>query len=213
MRPVILRIAALVALAMPATSAQAAPISPPAKLDTLVVAGGCFWGVQAVFQHVNGVVKATSGYSGGTVVKPDYEDVSTGRTGHAEVVRVIYDPAKVPLQKLLEVFFVVAHDPTQLNRQGPDVGTQYRSAIFYTNDAQKSAVQSYIGELTKTGAVRGKVVTQIAPLSAFYVAEDYHQDYATLHPDQPYIVYHDLPKIAALKQRYPGLWAEKKAGY
>jgi peptide-methionine (S)-S-oxide reductase len=166
-----------------------------------------------VFQHVNGVIAATSGYAGGTVAKPSYEDVSTGNTGHAESVRVIYDPAKVSLDKLLEVFFTVAHDPTQLNRQGPDHGTQYRSAIFYRSDAQKNAVNAYIDQLAKSGTVRGKIVTQVAPLSAFYVAEAYHQDYATIHPDQPYIVYNDAPKVAALKQRYVSLWTDKLAAH
>ena len=205
------RVVALLAILAP--SAFAAPVQAPARLDTLVVAGGCFWGVQAVFQHVTGVVAATSGYAGGTVSKPSYEDVSSGETGHAESVRIVYDPARVSIDKLLEVFFTVAHDPTQLNRQGPDHGTQYRSAIFYKGDAQKTAVTSYIEQLAKSGAVRGRIVTQVAPLSAFYVAESYHQDYATLHPDQPYIVYNDAPKVAALRQRFASLWSEKKAGY
>jgi peptide-methionine (S)-S-oxide reductase len=212
MRKVFLGLAALLTLAAQAASASAIPQPKPA-LDTLVVAGGCFWGVQAVFQHVNGVIAATSGYAGGTVAKPSYEDVSTGNTGHAESVRVIYDPAKVSLDKLLEVFFTVAHDPTQLNRQGPDHGTQYRSAIFYRSDAQKNAVNAYIDQLAKSGTVRGKIVTQVAPLSAFYVAEAYHQDYATIHPDQPYIVYNDAPKVAALKQRYVSLWTDKLAAH
>jgi peptide-methionine (S)-S-oxide reductase len=212
MRAILLRAVALITLAAPVVSANAETQPKPA-LDTVVVAGGCFWGVQAVFQHVNGVVAATSGYAGGTVAKPSYEDVSTGNTGHAESVRVIYDPAKVSLDKLLEVFFTVAHDPTQLNRQGPDHGTQYRSAIFYKSDAQKNAVNAYIDQLAKSGTVRGKIVTQVAPLSAFYVAEAYHQDYATIHPDQPYIVYNDAPKVAALKQRYASLWTDKLAAH
>jgi peptide-methionine (S)-S-oxide reductase len=184
-----------------------------AQLDTVVFAGGCFWGVQGVFQHVKGVVTATSGYSGGTVATPNYEQVSTGTTGHAESVRVVYDPSKVSYAKLLEVFFSVAHDPTELNRQGPDVGTQYRSAIFYNNDAQLQATRAYIAQLERSGAVKGKVVTQVAPLRGFAVAEAYHQDYATLHPDQPYIKYNDLPKIAQLKSRYPQLWSDRLAAH
>ena len=175
--------------------------------------GGCFWGVQAVFQHVNGVVSATSGYAGGTVAKPTYEDVSTGRTGHAEVVRVVYDPQKVAYTKLLEVFFSVVHDPTQLNRQGPDRGTQYRSALFFANDAQKTAAQAYVAQLAKSGAYKDRIVTQIAPLATFWVAEKYHQDYATLHPDEPYIKYNDTPKVEALKRQYATLWNDKLAAH
>ncbi len=206
-------LSALALLPLVAAPGRAAPVPRPSPLDTVVFAGGCFWGVQAVFQHVNGVVAATSGYAGGATVKPNYEDVSTGSTGHAESVRVVYDPAKVSFDKLLEVFFTVAHDPTQLNRQGPDHGTQYRSALFYTSDAQRAATQAYIAELQKTGAVRGAVVTQVAPLRGFFVAEAYHQDYATLHPDQPYIVYNDAPKIAALKKHYTSLWTDKLAAH
>ena len=192
--------------ALPASAAT--PVSAP--LDTVVVAGGCFWGVQGVFQHVRGVVSATSGYSGGSVANPDYEQVSTGRTGHAEAVRVVYDPAKVSYARLMEVFFTVAHDPTQLNRQGPDVGTQYRSAVFYTSDAQRQATQAFVAQLEKSGR---KVVTQVAPLRGFTVAEAHHQDYATLHPDEPYIRYNDLPKIAQLKAQYPQLWSDRLAAH
>jgi peptide-methionine (S)-S-oxide reductase len=191
----------------------AAPAADAVQLDTVVFAGGCFWGVQGVFQHVKGVVAATSGYSGGTVARPSYEQVSTGTTGHAESVRVVYDPAKVSYEKLLEVFFVVAHDPTELNRQGPDVGTQYRSAVFYTSDAQRQATQHYIAQLERRGAVKGRVVTQVTPLRGFDVAEAYHQDYLTLHPAAPYIVYNDAPKLAQLKQRYPQLWSDRLAGH
>ena len=182
-------------------------------MDTVVFGGGCFWGVQAVFQHVNGVVSATSGYAGGNVAKPSYEQVSTGTTGHAEVVRVVYDPSKVSYSKLLDVFFTVAHDPTQLNRQGPDRGTQYRSAIFFKTDAQRAATQSYVAQLAKTGTYRSPIVTQVAPLGAFYVAESYHQDYATIHPDDSYIKYNDAPKVAALKQQYAALWTDKLAAH
>jgi peptide-methionine (S)-S-oxide reductase len=197
--------------ALAATPRAARPLPSAASLDTVVFAGGCFWGVQAVFQHTKGVVSATSGYSGGTVANPDYEMVSSGRTGHAESVRVVYDPSKVSYQQLLTVFFTVAHDPTELNRQGPDVGTQYRSALFYTSEAQRQAAQAYITQLEKSGAVKGKIVTQVAPLRGFAVAEAYHQDYATLHPDQAYIRYNDAPKIAALRRQFPQLWSDKLA--
>jgi peptide-methionine (S)-S-oxide reductase len=205
---------ALLSLAAAPARADAAIQAPPAaQLDTVVFAGGCFWGVQAVFQHTKGVVSATSGYSGGSVANPGYELVSSGRTGHAESVRVVYDPAKVSYQQLLTVFFTVAHDPTELNRQGPDVGTQYRSALFYTSDAQHQATQAYIAQLQKSGAVKGKIVTEVAPLHGFTVAEAYHQDYATLHPDQPYIMYNDAPKIAALRKQFPQLWSDKLAAH
>jgi peptide-methionine (S)-S-oxide reductase len=182
-----------------------------APLDTVVLAGGCFWGVQAVFQHVNGVVRATSGYAGGKVVNPTYEQVSTGMTGHAESVRVIYDPSRVSLETLLEVFFLVAHDATQRNRQGPDVGTQYRSAFYHLNSAQRTTAVAFIDRLNVSGKVRGAVVTEVAPLTAFYEAEAYHQDYATLHPNDLYIRLNDAPKVAALEKNYPKLWNEKLA--
>ena len=203
-------LSAFAMLTVAAVPVVAAPTVKSAPLDTVVFAGGCFWGVQAVFQHVNGVVSATSGYAGGKVARPSYEDVSTGTTGHAEVVRVVYDPSKVSYGKLLDVFFTVAHDPTQLNRQGPDHGTQYRSAVFFTNDAQKAATQVYIAQLSKGG---DKIVTQVAPVSNFFVAESYHQDYATLHPNEPYIYYNDAPKIAALKKQYASLWSDKLAAH
>ncbi|CAN5867056.1 peptide-methionine (S)-S-oxide reductase MsrA [soil metagenome] len=210
MKSTLIRAAALLSLvAAPAFASTPTPAST-APLDTVVFAGGCFWGVQAVFQHVNGVVVATSGYAGGHAARPSYDDVSTGNTGHAEAVRVVYDPAKVSYGKLLDVFFTVAHDPTQLNRQGPDHGTQYRSALYYTNDAQKAATTAYVAQLVKGGE---KVVTEVAPLKGFYVAEDYHQDYATLHPNQPYIYYNDAPKIAALKKQYASLWTDKLASH
>jgi peptide-methionine (S)-S-oxide reductase len=202
--------------ATPAAVAAGAPAfsaAKPAPLDTVVFDGGCFWGVQAVFQHIKGVVTATSGYAGGSVANPSYTQVSTGRTGNAESVRVIFDPAKVSYATLLKVFFDLAHDPTQLNRQGPDVGTQYRSAVFYTNDEQRTATVQYIAWLQQSGEVKGKIVTEVAPLRGFYTAEAYHQDYATLHPDEPYIRYNDLPKIAALKQQYPQLWSEQLAAH
>jgi len=202
--------------AIPAPIHGAAPAVSavrPAQLDTVVFAGGCFWGVQAVFQHIKGVTAATSGYAGGTVANPSYEQVSTGRTGNAESVRVIFDPAQVSYATLLQVFFDVVHDPTQLNRQGPDVGMQYRSAVFYTSDAQRTATVQYIAWLQQSGKVKGKVVTEVAPLNAFYVAAPYHQEYATLHPNEPYIRYNDLPKIAALRAQYPQLWSDQLAAY
>jgi len=174
-----------------------------------VVAGGCFWGIQAVFQHVKGVVSATSGYSGGEARTADYEVVSTGETGHAESVKVTYDPSQITYGELLRVFFSVAHDPTQLNRQGPDEGTQYRSVIFYSDDEQKKIAEAYIAQLDQAKVYSRRIVTQVVPLKAFYPAEAYHQDYATRHPDQPYIVYNDAPKVAHLKQQFPQFYTAK----
>ncbi len=215
-----LALMALTFAAAPATASRSAAgtapgisVAQPARLATVVFAGGCFWGVQAVFQHVKGVVTATSGYAGGAVANPTYEQVSTGRTGNAESVRVIFNPDEVSYATLMKLFFDVAHDPTQLNRQGPDVGTQYRSAVFYTTDEQRAATVQYIAWLQRSGTVKGKIVTEVAPLSGFYIAAPYHQDYATLHPNEPYIRYNDLPKIAQLKARYPQLWSEERASY
>ena len=174
--------------------------------QTVVFAGGCFWGIQAVFQHVKGVVSATSGYSGGGASTAEYEIVSTGRTDHAESVKIVYDPSKVTYGQLLQVFFSVAHDPTQLNRQGPDDGTQYRSVVFYANDAQKRVVEAYIAQLTQAKVYPHKIVTQVVPLKAFYPAEGYHQNYAARHPDSPYIAHYDLPKVANLQQMFPQLY-------
>ena len=184
------------------------PISAPAGQQTIVFAGGCFWGVQAVFQHVKGVVSATSGYAGGTVSSPSYEHVSSGTTGHAESVKIVFDSSQVSLGQLLKVFFSVAHDPTELNRQGPDVGTQYRSAVFYTTEAQRKVVDAYIAQLTKSKAFKDPIVTQVAPLKAFYEAEGYHQNYYNLHPNQPYIVINDRPKVEALKTQFAQLWRD-----
>jgi peptide-methionine (S)-S-oxide reductase len=180
--------------------------------ETAVFAGGCFWGVQAVFQHVKGVISATSGYSGGPSVAAEYEVVSTGTTGHAESVKVVYDPAKITYGQLLKVFFSVAHDPTELNRQGPDTGTQYRSMIFYSSDQQKRIAQAYIAQLDQAKVFPRAIVTQVAPLKAFYPAEAYHQNYATLHPDKPYIKYNDLPKVANLQQQFPNLYRAAISG-
>jgi peptide-methionine (S)-S-oxide reductase len=177
--------------------------------QTAVIAGGCFWGIQAVFQHVKGVKSAISGYSGGEAKTAEYEVVSTGETGHAESVKVTYDPSQITYGELLRVFFSVAHDPTQLNRQGPDEGTQYRSVIFFRNDEQKKIAEAYIAQLDKAEVFPRPIVTQVVPLKAFYPAEAYHQDYATRHPDQPYIVYNDAPKVVHLQQQFPDLYTGK----
>lgn len=194
--------------AVPSPTVDAAK-APKSGEQTAVVAGGCFWGLQAVFLHVKGVKNATSGYAGGDVKTAQYEIVSTGETGHAESVKIAYDPAQVTYGELLRVFFSVAHDPTQLNRQGPDVGTQYRSVIFYGNDEQKKIAEAYIAQLDKAKVFARAIVTQVVPLKAFYPAEAYHQNYAALHPDQPYIVYNDAPKVAHLRQEFPELYTGK----
>ena len=174
--------------------------------QTAVFAGGCFWGVDAVFKHVKGVTNVESGYAGGNADTAHYEMVSEGNTGHAESVRVRFDPAKISYQQLLQVFFSVAHDPTELNRQGPDTGTQYRSAIFYTSAEQQKIAQSYIQQLTAAQTFSAPIVTQVVPLQQFYPAEDYHQNYLALHPYQPYIVFNDMPKLGQLKKQFPALY-------
>jgi peptide-methionine (S)-S-oxide reductase len=173
---------------------------------TIVLAGGCFWGIQAVFEHVKGVSHATAGYSGGTVKNPGYEEVSSGNTGHAESIEIVYDPSKITLGQLLKVFFSVAHNPTELNRQGPDTGTQYRSAVFFLTEDQQKIAQAYVDQLNQAKLFPGPIVTQVAPMTAFYRAEQYHQDYAVLHPDNPYIARFDLPKIKQLQQQFPNLY-------
>ncbi len=192
-----------IALPDPALDAPPAANSGP---QTAVFAGGCFWGIQAVFQHVKGVKEATSGYSGGTVAAPEYEEVSTGTTGHAESVKITFDPSQISYGQLLKVFFSVAHDPTQLNRQGPDTGTQYRSAIFFANEEQKRIAQAYISQLDQAKSFPRPIVTQVVPLKAFYAAEAYHQNYATLHPDNPYIAINDAPKVERLREQFPNLY-------
>jgi peptide-methionine (S)-S-oxide reductase len=182
-----------------------------AAVQTVVLAGGCFWGVEAVFEHLKGVKSVVSGYAGGTVVNPDYQTVSSGRTGHAEAVKVTFDPSVVSYETLLKVFFTVAHDPTELNRQGPDVGTQYRSAVFFTSAEQQKITTAVVAAMTAAKTYKKPIVTQVASLDKFYDAEDYHQNYLYTHLTQPYIVYNDLPKIDALKQQYPTLW-EKTTG-
>jgi len=181
--------------------------------ETLVLAGGCFWGVQAVFQHVKGVISATSGYSGGAANTAEYDVVSSGTTGHAESVKVVYDPSKITYGQLLKVFFSVAHDPTQLNRQGPDEGTQYRSVIFYGNAEQQRIANAYIVQLDQAKTFPRPIVTQVVALKAFYPAEGYHQNYATLHPDNPYIRFNDLPKVANLQGQFPNLYQANIAGH
>ena len=171
-----------------------------------VFAGGCFWGVDAVFKHVNGVKKVTSGYAGGTAKTANYDAVSTGRTGHAESVQVIYDPSKISYGQLLQIFFSVAHDPTELNRQGPDVGTQYRSAIFYASPEQQKIAQSYIDQLNKAKVFRRALATRLEELDVFYPAESYHQDYLAHHPTDLYIVINDAPKLDHLRQQFPQLY-------
>jgi peptide-methionine (S)-S-oxide reductase len=177
--------------------------------QTAVVAGGCFWGIQAVFQHVKGVINATSGYSGGAANTAEYELVSNGDTGHAESVQITYDTSQITYGQLLRVFFSVAHDPTELNRQGPDTGTQYRSSIFYGNEEQKRIADAYIAQLDKAKVFPRPIVTHVVPLKAFYPAEAYHQDYAARHPDNPYIAYNDAPKVAHLRQQFPDLYTGK----
>lgn len=171
-----------------------------------VLAGGCFWGVQAVFQHTKGVQLALSGYSGGMKTNPTYEEVTTGRTGHAESVQIKYNPREISYGQILKIFFSVVHDPTQLDRQGPDVGTHYRSAIFYSNDEQKKIAEAYIAQLGQAGVFKAPIVTKVGPLVAFYPAEPYHQDYAIKHPTQPYIAIHDLPKVDNLKRIFPDMY-------
>ena len=183
------------------STATAAP-----AVQTAVFAGGCFWGVDAVFKHVKGVSEVMSGYAGGAASTAHYEMVSEGDTGHAESVSVRFNPAQVSYQQLLQVFFSVAHDPTQLNRQGPDTGSQYRSAIFYTSVEQQKIAQSYIQQLTAAHAFPAPVVTQIVPLQQFYPAEEYHQNYLALHPNQPYIVFNDMPKLEQLRKQLPMLY-------
>jgi peptide-methionine (S)-S-oxide reductase len=177
--------------------------------QTAVVAGGCFWGIQAVFQHVKGVIGATSGYSGGAASTAEYELVSNGDTGHAESVKITYDRSQITYGRLLRVFFSVAHDPTELNRQGPDTGTQYRSSIFYASDEQKRIAEAYIAQLEKAKVFPRPIVTQVVLLQAFYPAEAYHQDYAAHHPNNPYIVYNDAPKVANLRRQFPDLYTGK----
>src|SRR5271170_753068 len=194
---------------IPAATSDVAPAATSSR-ETAVFAGGCFWGTQAVFERVKGVIETTAGYSGGSASTAHYSDVTTETTGHAESVRVVYDSSKITYGQLLRIFFAVAHDPTQLNRQGNDVGTSYRSAIFFANDKQKQIATAYIAQLDAAHVFSGSIVTQVVPLKAFYKAEDYHQDYALKNPNNPYIYVCDRPKIAALKQQFPELFQKYK---
>jgi peptide-methionine (S)-S-oxide reductase len=195
------------ASALPSPTVDETP-APGTTQEKVVFAGGCFWGIQAVFEHVKGVVTATSGYSGGMTVNPSYEDVGSGASGHAESVEVVYDPAQVTFGQLLHVFFSVAHDPTELNYQGPDEGTQYRSAIFFDTPDQKRIAKAYIDQLTAAGAFHKKIVTEVSPFKTFYRAEQYHQDYALHNPMNPYIMINDAPKVGNLKKQFPDLYAD-----
>lgn len=185
-----------------------APLAASSE-STAVIAGGCFWGIQAVFQHVKGVKSAISGYAGGAASSAEYELVSTGTTGHAESVRITYDPAQISYGQLLKIFFSVAHDPTELNRQGPDEGPQYRSAIFYNGEEQQRIAAAYVAQLQQAHVFPRKIVTEISLLKGFYEAEGYHQNYATRHPNDPYIVINDAPKVAHLKQQFPAIYTGK----
>jgi peptide-methionine (S)-S-oxide reductase len=198
--------AAEVAHVIPAPAVDEAASDGQATSEMAVLAGGCFWGVQGVFQHVSGVTSAVSGYAGGEKSTAHYEMVGSGRTGHAESVRVTFDPRKISYGRILQIYFSVAHDPTQLNRQGPDVGTQYRSAIFPADAEQARVAKAYIAQLNQARIYNAAIVTKIEPGREFYAAEDYHQDYMTLHPAQPYIVFNDLPKIDDLKEMFPDLY-------
>jgi len=189
---------------------QDAPLAQRPAKQTAVFAGGCFWGTQSVFERVKGVLDTTAGYSGGSAATATYQQVGQENTGHAESVKVIYDPSKITYGKLLQIFFSVVHDPTQLNRQGPDVGTSYRSVIFYTTEEQHKLAASYVAQLEAAKVFSGPIVTQIVPLKGFYDAESYHQDYALHNPDNPYILVCDKPKIEALKEQYPELFREYK---
>lgn len=186
------------------------PLSATPGQATAVIAGGCFWGIQAVYEHVKGVIRATSGYSGGAANTAQYEKVCSGRTGHAEAVQVLFDPSKITFGQILKVFFSIAHDPTELNRQGPDVGTQYRSAIFFASEDQKRIAAAYVEQLNAAKVYSRPIATQIVPLDAFYDAEDYHQGYAEQHPENMYIVVNDLPKVDNLQKQFPALYVEKK---
>lgn len=212
----IIAVAALAAAACTPAIAARAVVIPAATVDDqlatksdqkmIVFAGGCFWGIEAVFEHTQGVVMATSGYAGGDSASATYEQVSTGRSGHAESVQVIYDPSKVTVGQLMRVFFSVAHDPTELNRQGPDSGPQYRSEIFFSNPGQEKIAKAYIAQLDAASLYREPIVTKVSALDAFYAAEDYHQDYLEKHPNDMYIVINDAPKVVALKKTLPQLY-------
>jgi peptide-methionine (S)-S-oxide reductase len=192
-----------------ASDVPPAPAASGAHLETAVLAGGCFWGMEGVFESLRGVTNVVSGFSGGSALTAHYEIVSTGMTGHAESVQITFDPQRISYRQLLEVYFTVAHDPTELDRQGPDEGTQYRSAIFYASPEQEREARAFIAMLTAAKAFPSPIVTQVVPLRAFYPAEAYHQHFMRLHPDYPYIVYNDAPKMVALRKLYPQLVASQ----
>jgi peptide-methionine (S)-S-oxide reductase len=209
----------VVRMAVTRVEAEAATMVPPPSIDdphaaggslqTAVISGGCFWGVQGVFEHVKGVKRAVAGYAGGERATAEYETVSTGTTGHAESVEITYDPAQISYGQLLQIAFSVAFDPTELNRQGPDSGTQYRSEFFYADEAQKKVATAYIAQLNEAHVFRRQIVTRVDPLHGFFAAEGYHQDYLTLHPTQPYIAMNDLPKVENLKRLFPDLYLQQ----
>jgi peptide-methionine (S)-S-oxide reductase len=203
----VLLVAALSVAARPKVAFPDAAVDIPASAaqgkQTAVLAGGCFWGVEAIFEHLKGVTNVVSGFAGGDKSSAQYETVSTGRTGHAESVKITYDPSQITYGQLLKVYFSVAHDPTELNRQGPDTGTQYRSAIFYMNDDQKKVAEAYIRQLEDAKVFSRRIVTQVVPFRGFYAAESYHQHFLDRNPNNPYIVYNDLPKLQQLKKQYP----------
>ena len=213
LRPVSVCATALLAVGFPALAAKApfpdpavdVPAGSESGLQMAVLAGGCFWGMEGVFEHVKGVTNVVSGFAGGAKSTAHYEEVSTGTTGHAESVQITYDPSQITYGQLLKVYFAVAHDPTERNYQGPDEGTQYRSAIFYANDEQKKVAEAYIQQLNDAHVFKHKIVTQVVPLKGFYAAEAYHQHFMDRNPNYPYIVYNDLPKLAALKKELPQL--------
>lgn len=184
------------------------PVAGARGQEVAILSGGCFWGMQAIFQHMKGVVSATSGYSGGSRESAHYEMVGNGNTGHAETVRIVYDPRQITYGQILMIFFAVAHNPTELDKQGPDWGTQYRSVVFYANEDQKRIASAYIAQLQKAKVYPQKIVTQVVPLTAFFPAEDYHQDYLRHHMNNPYIVINDLPKLASFKKQFPELYRE-----
>lgn len=206
-------------LCMPVGGAKAAPLPAPAvdqikvatpTKESIVLAGGCFWGMESVFEHVKGVTNVDVGYAGGDKETAHYEIVSNGTTGHAESAKITYDPSQVSLGRLLQVYFSVAHDPTQLNRQGPDSGTQYRSAIFYSTPEQQKVADAYIAQLNDSKALSKPIATKVMPLKGFYEAESYHQGYAERHPDNPYILVNDRPKVSNLQKQFPDLYVEAK---
>lgn len=212
-------LSALISLTACTAAASNAPLPDPAydeakpathSTETAVLAGGCFWGMQSVFEHVRGVRQVWAGYSGGNANTAQYEVVSEGGTGHAESVKIAFDPTVVSYGQLLKIYFAVAHDPTTLNRQGPDAGTQYRSEIFYANPEQKKIADAYIAQIDAAKVFEDRIVTQVQPLTGFYPAEDYHQDYARKHPNNPYIVINDAPKVAHLKQAFPGMYQDEQ---